>query len=161
MMFYYDDGITFIASLNVSLLFIKASVSQKQGAVAHKNCPIFMSTGDRNADQTYYRENPGRYDVGATFSGRAMSHLFTRRREILRLIYQRMITGTVPILAVWFFYMGASIKRSATSTVLRKSGTLVITKILVAWVVAAIASHILPEHGVGVGFFAGLSTPLQ
>ncbi|EHH5207405.1 2-keto-3-deoxygluconate permease [Escherichia coli] len=36
-----------------------------------------------------------------------------------------MITGTVPILAVWFFCMGASIKLSATGTVLRKSGTLV------------------------------------
>lgn len=32
-----------------------------------------------------------------------------------------MITGTVPILAVWFFCMGASIKLSATGTVLRKS----------------------------------------
>lgn len=41
-----------------------------------------------------------------------------------------MITGTVPILAGWFFCMGASIKLSATGTVLRKSGTLVITKIL-------------------------------
>ena len=30
-----------------------------------------------------------------------------------------MITGTVPILAVWFFCMGASIKLSATGTVLR------------------------------------------
>ncbi|EMK3336599.1 2-keto-3-deoxygluconate permease [Escherichia coli] len=48
-----------------------------------------------------------------------------------------MITGTVPILAVWFFCMGASIKLSATGTVLRKSGTLVVTKIAVAWVVAA------------------------
>ena len=28
-----------------------------------------------------------------------------------------MITGTVPILAVWFFCMGASIKLSATGTV--------------------------------------------
>ncbi|EEY7952333.1 2-keto-3-deoxygluconate transporter [Escherichia coli] len=65
-----------------------------------------------------------------------------------------MITGTVPILAVWFFCMGASIKLSAT----RKSGTLVVTKIAVAWVVAAIASRIIPEHGVEVGFFAGLST---
>lgn len=44
-----------------------------------------------------------------------------------------MITGTVPILAVWFFCMGASIKLSATGTVLRKSGTLVVTKIAVAW----------------------------
>ena len=68
-----------------------------------------------------------------------------------------MITGTVPILAVWFFCMGASIKLSATGTVLRKSGTLVVTKIAVAWVVAAIASRIIPEHGVEVGFFAGLS----
>jgi len=66
-----------------------------------------------------------------------------------------MITGTVPILAVWFFCMGASIKLSATGTVLRKSGTLVVTKIAVAW---AIASRIIPEHGVEVGFFAGLST---
>ncbi|EFF0612513.1 2-keto-3-deoxygluconate permease [Escherichia coli] len=69
-----------------------------------------------------------------------------------------MITGTVPILAVWFFCMGASIKLSATGTVLRKSGTLVVTKIAVAWVVAAIASRIIPEHGVEVRFFAGLST---
>lgn len=69
-----------------------------------------------------------------------------------------MITGTVPILAVCFFCMGASIKLSATGTVLRKSGTLVVTKIAVAWVVAAIASRIIPEHGIEVGFFAGLST---
>lgn len=69
-----------------------------------------------------------------------------------------MITGTVPILAVWFFCMGASIKLSATGTVLRKSGTLVVTKIAVAWVVAAIASRLIPAHGVEAGFFIGLST---
>ncbi|SCC54003.1 2-keto-3-deoxygluconate transporter [Kosakonia oryziphila] len=69
-----------------------------------------------------------------------------------------MIIGTVPILAVWFFCMGASIKLSATGTVLRKSGTLVVTKIAVAWVVAAVASRLIPEHGVEAGFFAGLST---
>lgn len=69
-----------------------------------------------------------------------------------------LISGTVPILAVWFFCMGASIRLSATGTVLRKSGTLVVTKIAVAWVVAAVASRILPEHGVEAGFFAGLST---
>ncbi|WP_437890823.1 2-keto-3-deoxygluconate transporter [Phytobacter sp. V91] len=69
-----------------------------------------------------------------------------------------IITGTVPILAVWFFCMGASIKLSATGTVLRKSGTLVVTKIAVAWVVAAVTSRLLPVHGVEAGFFAGLST---
>ena len=38
------------------------------------------------------------------------------------------------------------------------TGTLVVTKIAVAWGVAAISSRIIPEHGVEVGFFAGLST---
>ncbi|TKI08352.1 2-keto-3-deoxygluconate transporter [Martelella alba] len=69
-----------------------------------------------------------------------------------------LISGTVPILAVWFFCMGASIKLSATGTVLRKSGTLVVAKIAVAWVVAALASRLLPVGGVEAGFFAGLST---
>lgn len=68
-----------------------------------------------------------------------------------------LMTGTVPILAVWFFCMGASIDVRATGTVLRKSGTLVLTKIVVAWVVAMIAVQFLPEGGVQSGFFAGLS----
>lgn len=69
-----------------------------------------------------------------------------------------LITGTVPILAVWFFCMGAGIDIKATGIVLRKSGTLVVTKILVAWVVAMIAARILPGEGIQTGFFAGLST---
>jgi 2-keto-3-deoxygluconate permease len=68
-----------------------------------------------------------------------------------------LITGTVPILAVWFFCMGTGIDIRATGTVLRKSGTLVVTKIAVAWLVALIAVRILPSSGVETGFFAGLS----
>ncbi|WP_018884789.1 2-keto-3-deoxygluconate transporter [Paenibacillus massiliensis] len=68
-----------------------------------------------------------------------------------------LMTGTVPILAVWFFCMGASIDVRATGTVLRKSGTLVLTKIAVAWVVAIIAAQFLPVGGIQTGFFAGLS----
>lgn len=69
-----------------------------------------------------------------------------------------LITGTVPILAVWFFCMGASIDIKATGTVLRKSGTIVITKIIVAWVVAFVCVRFLPFEGIQSGFFAGLST---
>ncbi|RWR03710.1 2-keto-3-deoxygluconate permease [[Pantoea] beijingensis] len=69
-----------------------------------------------------------------------------------------LMSGTVPILAVWFFCMGASIKLSATGTVLRKSGTLVVTKVAVACIVAAIAARIIPEQGIQVGMLAGLST---
>ena len=68
-----------------------------------------------------------------------------------------MIGGTVPILAVWFFCIGASIDLRATGTVLRKSGTLVLTKIAVAWVVAMIAASFIPDTGIQTGFFAGLS----
>ncbi|HHT5178477.1 TPA: 2-keto-3-deoxygluconate transporter [Citrobacter freundii] len=68
-----------------------------------------------------------------------------------------MISGTVPILAVWFFCIGASIDLRATGTVLRKSGTLVITKIAVAWVVAMIAASFIPDTGIQTGFFVGLS----
>ncbi|RRJ63486.1 2-keto-3-deoxygluconate transporter [Paenibacillus oralis] len=68
-----------------------------------------------------------------------------------------LMTGTIPILAVWFFCMGAAIDVRATGMVLRKSGTLVLTKIAVAWIVALVASQFLPAGGIQSGFFAGLS----
>lgn len=68
-----------------------------------------------------------------------------------------LMTGTVPILAVWFFCMGAGIKLKSTGTVLRKSGTLVLTKIAVAWIVAFIAMLFIPESGIQTGVFTGFS----
>jgi 2-keto-3-deoxygluconate permease len=68
-----------------------------------------------------------------------------------------LIAGTVPILAVWFFCMGATIDVRATGTVLRKSGTLLATKTAVAWAATLVAAHFLPAEGVKTGFFAGLS----
>ncbi|WP_110954037.1 2-keto-3-deoxygluconate transporter [Anaerosinus massiliensis] len=69
-----------------------------------------------------------------------------------------LITGTVPILSVWFFCMGAGIDIKATGTVLRKSGTIVVTKILVAWIVGMICVSFMPVGMIEKGFFAGLST---
>ncbi len=68
-----------------------------------------------------------------------------------------LITGTIPILAVWFFCMGASIEFKATGTMLRKSGVLVVTKIATAWVVALIAGTFLPGDGIQNGMLAGIS----
>ena len=68
-----------------------------------------------------------------------------------------LITGTVPILAVWFFCMGATIELRTAGAVLRKSGTLVVTKTIVAWVVTLIAAHFLPPGGITTGVLAGLS----
>ncbi|KAF1050442.1 MAG: 2-keto-3-deoxygluconate permease [Burkholderia gladioli] len=58
-----------------------------------------------------------------------------------------LISGTVPILAVWFFCMGATIDLRATGVVLRKSGTLVLTKTLVAWLVTLICARFIPGDG--------------
>ena len=68
-----------------------------------------------------------------------------------------LIAGTVPILAVWFFCMGATIDLRATGTVLRKSGTLLVTKMVVAWIATLVASHFIPIDGIKAGLFAGLS----
>ncbi|RJL23424.1 2-keto-3-deoxygluconate transporter [Pectobacterium polaris] len=68
-----------------------------------------------------------------------------------------LITGTIPILAVWFFCMGASIEFKATGTMLRKSGVLVVTKIATAWIVALIAGTFLPGDGIQNGMLAGIS----
>ncbi|HEY4252397.1 MAG TPA: 2-keto-3-deoxygluconate transporter [Roseomonas sp.] len=68
-----------------------------------------------------------------------------------------LITGTVPILAVWFFCMGATIDLRATGIVLRKSGTLLVTKTLVAWLATLVAASFIPDGGISTGLFAGLS----
>lgn len=70
---------------------------------------------------------------------------------------QGLITGIVPILAVWLFCLGAAIPLRATSTLLRKSGTLILTKIGTAWLVAVLLVQLLPSGGVTSGFFVGLS----
>ena len=69
-----------------------------------------------------------------------------------------LVSGAVPILAIWFFCIGATINLRASAVVLRKSGTLVLTKIAVAWLVAVVAGHLIPEHGITTGLLAGLST---
>ena len=68
-----------------------------------------------------------------------------------------LISGVIPILAVWFFCIGASISLKSTGTVLKKSGVLVITKLLTAWIVGFSASYFLPVGGITTGLFAGFS----
>lgn len=68
-----------------------------------------------------------------------------------------LLTGTLPILAVWFFCIGATIDLRASGVVLRKSGTLVITKIAVAWGVTMLVAPFIPPGGISTGLLAGLS----
>jgi len=100
---------------------------------------------------------PGGMMLIPLFLGAIIHTAFPGAGEYFGGFTKGLMTGTVPILAVWFFCMGAGIDVRATGTVLRKSGTLVITKIAVAWVIAMIAVQFMPAGGIQSGFFAGLS----
>ncbi len=100
---------------------------------------------------------PGGLMLVPLFLGAIIHTLAPSSGEYFGSFTNGLMTGTVPILAVWFFCMGAGINIKATGTVLRKSGTLVITKIAVAWVVALVASMFIPDGGIQTGVFAGLS----
>ncbi len=70
---------------------------------------------------------------------------------------QGLIGGLVPILAVWCFCLGASIRLRSGGRVLRASGVLVLTKIAVAWLTAVIAARLLPPGGIVSGIWSGMS----
>lgn len=101
---------------------------------------------------------PGGMMIVPLFIGAVINTLAPDSAEYYGGFTKGIMTGVLPILAVWFFCIGASINLSSTGIVLRKSGTLVITKIATAWGVAFIATALLPEHGIQTGLFAGLST---
>ncbi|MDT3766050.1 2-keto-3-deoxygluconate transporter [Priestia filamentosa] len=100
---------------------------------------------------------PGGLMLVPLFLGAVIHTFAPKSGEYFGSFTNGLMTGTVPILAVWFFCMGAGINIKATGIVLRKSGTLVVTKIAVAWVVAVIAALLIPDGGVQSGFFTGLS----
>jgi len=66
--------------------------------------------------------------------------------------------GALPILAVFYVCMGATITFSAAPYILRKGGGLLGTKILCGVLVGVVAGHYLGELPVAGGIFAGLST---
>ncbi|SKA16573.1 2-keto-3-deoxygluconate transporter [Consotaella salsifontis] len=100
---------------------------------------------------------PGGVMLVPLILGAICKTFFPEAGDYLGSFSKGLITGTVPILAVWFFCMGATIELRATGTVLRKSGTLVIVKIIVAWICTMLAARFLPLEGVQSGLFAGFS----
>ena len=69
-----------------------------------------------------------------------------------------LFTGSLPILAVFYVCMGASIDIKATPYLLKKGGVLFGTKVGTALVVGVIMGHFLGEQPISSGLFAGLST---
>lgn len=67
-------------------------------------------------------------------------------------------TGLPPLLAVFFFCLGATLDLRATPYILRKGGVLLGTKVVFALVVGVVAGHLLGEQPISGGLLAGLST---
>ncbi|MGQ7279765.1 2-keto-3-deoxygluconate permease [Brevibacillus thermoruber] len=68
-----------------------------------------------------------------------------------------LLTGALPILAVFYVCMGATIDFKATPYIAKKGGALLAAKVGTAVVLGFIAAKFLGEGMVESGFFAGLS----
>lgn len=101
---------------------------------------------------------PGGLMVVPLFIGALINTIFPSLAEYLGSFTLGLTTGTTPILAVWFVCLGASISLKSTGVVLRKSGTLLVTKVGVAWIVALLSAKFWGNGMIESGFFAGLST---
>jgi 2-keto-3-deoxygluconate permease len=69
-----------------------------------------------------------------------------------------LFTGALPILAVFYVCVGATLSLEATPYLLKKGGTLFGIKIGCGLLAGVILGHALGEKPVEAGFFAGLST---
>lgn len=69
-----------------------------------------------------------------------------------------LFTGALPILAVFYVCMGASINFKAAPYIIKKGGTLFIVKVGIAILVGVIAGRFLGEAPIAAGVFAGIST---
>jgi 2-keto-3-deoxygluconate permease len=69
-----------------------------------------------------------------------------------------LFTGALPILAVFYVCMGSTIELKATPYILKKGGTLFLTKIAIAALVGVLLGRLWGEGPVQGGVLAGLST---
>ncbi len=69
-----------------------------------------------------------------------------------------LFTGALPILAVFYVCMGATISLEATPQILKKGGALFATKVAMGVIMGLLLGHFLGEQPVAAGMFAGIST---
>ncbi len=69
-----------------------------------------------------------------------------------------LFTGALPILAVFYVCMGASIDIKATPYIMKKGGALFATKIACGVLAGVVLGRLLGEAPISAGMFAGLST---
>ncbi len=100
---------------------------------------------------------PGGMMVVPLLLGAAINTLFPGLGKTLGSFTNAWMTGSLPILAVFFVCIGATIDLKATLYILRKGGVLLMTKLLCGLCAGLLAGRIMPTGMISSGFFAGLS----
>ncbi|PZE19336.1 2-keto-3-deoxygluconate permease [Paenibacillus xerothermodurans] len=100
---------------------------------------------------------PGGMMIVPLLLGAIITTLFPDMGKTFGSFTGALMTGALPILAVFYVCMGATINFKATPYILKKGGTLLGTKILTAMGIGFIAAQFLGNGMISSGFFAGIS----
>lgn len=100
---------------------------------------------------------PGGMMIIPLLLGAVINTLFPNAAKTFGSFTGALLTGSLPILAVFYVCMGATIDFKSTPYILKKGGALLGTKLVVAALVGIIAGQFLGNGAVSSGLFAGLS----
>jgi 2-keto-3-deoxygluconate permease len=100
---------------------------------------------------------PGGMMIVPLIVGAIINTLFPTASKTFGSFTGALLTGALPILAVFYVCMGATIDFKATPYILKKGGVLLLSKVGVAAVIGIIAARFLGEGMINGGLFAGLS----
>ena len=101
---------------------------------------------------------PGGMMLVPLFIGAVINTVHEDTGEFFGSFTGALFSGSLTVLAVFYVCMGATIDLRTTPFILKKGGTLLITKAGVAVVIGVVLGHFLGEEPVSGGAFAGLST---
>src|SRR6266545_2715387 len=101
---------------------------------------------------------PGGMMIVPLFAGAIINTLAPDAAKVFGSFTGALFTGALPILAVFYVCMGATIEFKATPYIMKKGGALFLTKIGIAAVVGLLLGRLWGEAPVGTGLLAGLST---
>ncbi|MFC5653344.1 2-keto-3-deoxygluconate permease [Paenibacillus solisilvae] len=100
---------------------------------------------------------PGGMMIVPLLLGAVITTLFPSMGKTFGSFTGALMTGALPILGVFYVCMGSTINFKATPYILKKGGTLLVTKIIIAMAVGFISAQFLGNGMVNSGFFAGIS----
>lgn len=100
---------------------------------------------------------PGGMMIVPLFLGVIINTLFPNAAKTFGSFTGALLTGALPILAVFYVCVGATVDFKTTPYILKKGGALWLTKILMAAIVGYIAGKFLGNRMIDNGLFTGLS----